>query len=440
MKVLKPVRWKEGMFLRPQHFQQYDRYLESREARRLQAIEHHHWGLLNFEIDENSLNNYVFNVTTLSAVLPDGSVVDYPENSQLEGRPFDAMLKELGKPLEVSLGVRQREDRTAQTLENGAAESTARFQASMEESYDLELGRDPVQLERLVYKLRLFFGDEPTDGFDTIPLARLMLTGDTGKPVKADPAFSPPVLLVSASTALHAAARAVVERIALVARDLGQKRGSSDPDPLILYYGLSGSLPVLRDMVTEGHVHPRRLYQEMARLAGALLYRDKEGRSYDEIPLYDHRAPGPGFERIRQLILELSEVVIEQRYRRCPFEREGDRYSVVLPSDAKAAGARFLLEVNATDSVPNLPTLLLGAKISNPSRLDTLRDHALPGVGTEPQSGPPTELPPGQTATYFRLKSEAPEWGTHVVPTGELSVYMLNAPADVKMNLIVVLP
>ena len=62
MKVHKPVRWKEGMFLRPQHFQQYDRYLESREARRIQALEQHHWGLLHCEIDENSLNNYVFNI------------------------------------------------------------------------------------------------------------------------------------------------------------------------------------------------------------------------------------------------------------------------------------------------------------------------------------------------------------------------------------------
>jgi type VI secretion system protein ImpJ len=368
MKVHKPVRWKEGMFLRPQHFQQHDRYLESREARRLQAVEQYHWGLLHCEIDENSLNNYVFNVASMSAVLPDGSVIDYPENAALEGRPFDAMLREIGQPLDVVVGIREREDRSAQTLENGGAEAHARFKSSMEEAYDLEIGRDPVQVERLVYKLRLFLGDEPTDGFETLPLARLMLTGDTGHPVRADPTFSPPVLVLGASPSLHAAARAVVERLSLVLRDLGQQRGGNDPDPLILYYGMSGSLPVLKDMVQQGQVHPRRVYQELARLAGALLYRDKEGRSSEEIPAYDHRQPGPVFDRLRQLIIELSEIVIQQPYRRCTMERDGERFKVTLPAEAKQAGARFFLEVSAVEAAPQLGTLILGAKASNLSR------------------------------------------------------------------------
>ena len=38
MKIVKPVRWKEGMFLRPQHFQQLDLYLEARENCRLAAV------------------------------------------------------------------------------------------------------------------------------------------------------------------------------------------------------------------------------------------------------------------------------------------------------------------------------------------------------------------------------------------------------------------
>ena len=51
MKVLKPMRWKEGMFLRPQHFQHYDLYLESREVNRFHAAESYYWGLLRMEID-----------------------------------------------------------------------------------------------------------------------------------------------------------------------------------------------------------------------------------------------------------------------------------------------------------------------------------------------------------------------------------------------------
>jgi len=193
-------------------------------------------------------------------------------------------------------------------------------------------------------------------------------------------------------------------------------------------------------MIQEGHVHPRAVYRELARLAGALFYRDKEGRSSEEIPPYDHRDPGPAFDRLRQLIVELSEIVIQQPYRRTPMEREADIFKASLPAEAKQPGARFFLEVKAGESASRLSTLLMGAKVSNPSRIETLRNHALPGVPTEVQSGQPTELPPGQTATYFRLKHEETEWGTHVAPAGELTVFMMGAPADVSVNVIVVLP
>jgi len=442
MKTLKPMRWKEGMFLRPQHFQQYDLYLESREVSRFQALESCDWGLLGCEIDSDSLNNFVFKLDAFSAVLPGGTLVDVPENAAVASRPFETHMTEVGRPLDVKIGVRGSEGRGPQTRAEGEATGDTRYLAAEQEVYDIDAGRDPVPQERLVYNLRLFFGDEPTDGYEAIPLARLVRTGDIGNPVKHDPAFSPPALIVAASPVLMEAARAVVERLTLVLRDLAQQRGGHDPEPLILYYGLSGSLPVLKEMVQDGTVHPRRLYHELVRLAGALYYREKEGRSAEEIPNFDHAAPAPIFTHLRDLIVELSEIVIVQSWRRCPFAKQGDQFLVALPGDAKTAGAQFYLELEAEDSVQKVPMLIMAAKSSNPSRIDTLRAHALPGVPTEAQPGPPPQLPPGQTAKYFRLRHEDPrnEWSTHVLPSGELVVFIMNAPEDIKMNLIVTLP
>jgi hypothetical protein len=38
------------------------------------------------------------------------------------------------------------------------------------------------------------------------------------------------------------------------------------------------------------------------------------------------------------------------------------------------------------------------------------------------------------------LKHETNEWSAHVVPANELMVFVMGAPEDVKVNLIVVLP
>ena len=78
------------------------------------------------------------------------------------------------------------------------------------------------------------------------------------------------------------------------------------------------------------------------------------------------------------------------------------------------------------------------AKISTPGRMDTLRQFALPGISTEPLAGAPPELPAGQTANFFRLKlEEGTEWSTYVVPGGALAVFLINAPQDVKLTLVV---
>ncbi len=440
MKLHKPIRWKEGLFLKPQHFQQFDLFLEAREFARSRAVTPHAWGLTRLVLDEEALSTFVFQVEKLQAVFPDGTLVDAPVNARVDSRPFEKLMTEVGRPLQVTLGIRALEGNGPYTLSRPDATSDARHFSAEEECYDLDAGRDPFPLERLVYHLRVFMGDEPTDGYSTLPLARLVRTGDVGRPVEHDPQFAPPALSLAASDVLYKAARAVVERLTVVLRDLGQQRGGNDPDPLILYYGLSGSLPVLREMVQKGEVHPRQLYFELARLAGALFYRDKQGRNAEEIPVYDHAQPAPTFLRLRDLIAELSEIVIRRAYRRCPMEREGDLFSVALPQEAKQSGARFFLEVESAESKDRVPLLVMAAKISHPGRIEHLRKHALPGVPTEAQPGPPPELPVGQKGAYFRLKYEETEWTTHVVPSGELAAFILNAPKDVRVNLIVVLP
>jgi len=76
-----------------------------------------------------------------------------------------------------------------------------------------------------------------------------------------------------------------------------------------------------------------------------------------------------------------------------------------------------------------------------PSRLEHLKQFALPGVATEAQAGPPPELPPGQKGTYFKLKIEdGTEWTTHVVPAGQLTAFLRDCPSDVRIALVVVFP
>ena len=50
------VIWQEGMLLRPQHFQQNDRYFEHQLKVRTQKLDSYAWGFFELEIDRQFLN------------------------------------------------------------------------------------------------------------------------------------------------------------------------------------------------------------------------------------------------------------------------------------------------------------------------------------------------------------------------------------------------
>jgi type VI secretion system protein ImpJ len=72
------IIWSEGMFLRPQHFQQNDRYLESLIQNRCGPMRPYSWGIEELEIDQEALNLGKIEIAKCKAILPDGTTLNIP--------------------------------------------------------------------------------------------------------------------------------------------------------------------------------------------------------------------------------------------------------------------------------------------------------------------------------------------------------------------------
>ncbi|HAW26435.1 MAG TPA: type VI secretion system baseplate subunit TssK, partial [Pseudomonas sp.] len=70
------VIWQEGMLLRPQHFQQSDRYYDAQLKQRTQKLGHYAWGFFGLEIDRQFLNMGKLVLSQASGLLPDGSLFE----------------------------------------------------------------------------------------------------------------------------------------------------------------------------------------------------------------------------------------------------------------------------------------------------------------------------------------------------------------------------
>ena len=74
--TMQKVIWQEGMLLRPQHFQQSDRYYDYQLKTRTRTLELYAWGFFDLEIDRQSLNTGKLVVNQASGILPDGTLFE----------------------------------------------------------------------------------------------------------------------------------------------------------------------------------------------------------------------------------------------------------------------------------------------------------------------------------------------------------------------------
>ena len=79
----KRVIWSEGLFLRPQHFQQQDRYLERYTELRAGSLRSNAWGFTHLELEPDLLTIGKLGVRAARGVFPDGTPFSMPDDDPL---------------------------------------------------------------------------------------------------------------------------------------------------------------------------------------------------------------------------------------------------------------------------------------------------------------------------------------------------------------------
>src|SRR5260370_1657351 len=82
------VVWSEGLFLRPHHLQQTDRYLEHLVENRARHISPYPWGFSYLELDRDLAQQSKLSVRRAAGIMPDGTSFDVPGDSPIP-EPID---------------------------------------------------------------------------------------------------------------------------------------------------------------------------------------------------------------------------------------------------------------------------------------------------------------------------------------------------------------
>src|SRR5688572_25479256 len=77
------VVWSEGLFLRPQHLQQNDRYVERVVDLKTAALRSHGWGFSELKLDGDLLKLGKLAIAAAKGVFPDGTPFSMPDDDAL---------------------------------------------------------------------------------------------------------------------------------------------------------------------------------------------------------------------------------------------------------------------------------------------------------------------------------------------------------------------
>jgi len=411
------VHWGEGMLLKPQHFQLFQRYLTGTLNGVVGGLQPYAWGVRRLDLDEAALENFTVSITFLDARLPDGTVVRVPDNSDLPDLDIKKALEEAeGGPVEIRLGVPLPRSRSANLVgpEEAPDGLPRRYRLDEIEMGDENTGSNPDTVEVRRLNARLFLpGDEAREHSSTLPVLRILRKGEDDFLPDVDRSFVAPTVELEGSPRLKEIAREVLHRataranalaevITSQSMDFAVEAGGS-PEMLLKLHVLNGFLAHYQPFLLIPRLHPVHVFCELTRLAGELAIFTGDRRT-PPLPRYDHGNPGPCFEEVFTLLNDLLGRMYITRAPHRPFESWG-RYRVAgLNPEWLDARNRFYIAVDSDlDAEEVVHIMARQVSIGSKASIEDLAKHVLPGITRRVEERTPTALPERPRRVYFRL-------------------------------------
>jgi type VI secretion system protein ImpJ len=444
------VVWNEGMLLTPHHFQQSDNYFEELLTSRLASLAPYEWGVLDQQLNRESIANGYVELVRCTAVLPDGLLVTIPDTDPApDPRPVEGHFDPAAERLDVYLAIPAKRVGAANFQGNGSdGGHRIRYLQSPSVVVDETTGENEQQIAVARGNFRLLFAGELRDGYSTIKIAELTRTA-TGQLALSE-SYIPPALSVSSSPWLVNLLRQIVEILITKSTTLGEQRRqrstsladftTSEVAAFWLLHTVNSAIPGLAHLFRTRVVHPERLYFELAELAGALMTFATD-RHPKDIVRYEHTDLYTTFSALAAEIRDLLDTVIPTRC--VPIPLENARPSIYVgrvEDDRLLQEAGFFLGVKAqipeSQLITRVPRII---KIASRDTIDAVVGSALPGVTITHASPPPAPIPTRVGYHYFGLDSIGPFWD-RIRGSKSIAVYVPDEFQDVKLEMYAVKP
>ena len=422
----KPI-WSQGTFMRPQHFQQQERYWASFVNDLLSGRSGHGWGLRRLEIDHAALELGRLAVTRVALILPDGTPMSAPGIADLP--PPRALGPEAqGKRVLLALPTVGPDTPEVSSAEaTGAERRWRRTSVSLRDTSSEDDEYCEVQLGRLAPVLVL--EGEPADTYETVPIARVASASDTE--ITLDENYLPPVTNCRCHPAYMRTLRDILSTLHRRAGHLASQidpntaMGMSDTLDFLLLQMVNRYKAAFAHMGQLEHIAPERVYAATAELAGELSTFLPDRRA-ETPPAYDHADPGPGWRRLVQTVSSALGRISDRHGVEFPLQHQSNgAWGATIHDRGLLDDGRFIVVVRTS-----APREITGSRIERRLKvcsMDRMREIValqLSGIPCTVVSVVPPGLPYYPNATYLEVDRTADLW-EEVRSSGTVAIYLV---------------
>jgi type VI secretion system protein ImpJ len=415
MSHINKVVWSEGMFLRPQHFQQQERYIESYAQRCVASSSGFFWGFSALEIDANALRLGMVVVQHAVGIMPDGTPFDLNED-KIQPLAFD--FPKNAKNVKICLVLPPAREGAENVIYDEKDASTARFRAVAFKTGDgNEAGAQEAEIQVGRPRFRLELETNVAQGWTAMGMLRA-IERQTNNELRIDSDYIPPTLhcgkqknlagfIAELAALLEQRSEALAGRLSA-----GGRGGISEVGDFLLLTFINRWHPLTVHLSRVDLLHPERLYADLICLGGELSSFSAANRRSPEYSPYVHDDLQATFKSIMDSLRKALAIVLDQTVIRIELEtRKFGVRTAVIPDRSLLSQASFVLAMNA-----NMPSEKIQAqfpaqtKIGPVERIRDLINLQLPGVPLRALPVAPRELPFHAGYSYFEIDTRHELW------------------------------
>ncbi|MFM2592519.1 type VI secretion system baseplate subunit TssK [Vibrio harveyi] len=404
--------WCEGMFLRPQHFQQSERAFEH-EFKGLNRFQQpYNWGVYQVRINPNSLKEGVVEIEKLEAILPDMTLIELQNVNEV----LPPLLVEKGTQntlVKVVVASSSLKEKMIADVSEGVV---SRYVLNDLDVIDVQTGQDEERIQVASLNVALKVSNDNLSGFVELPILKIKEVTAEGA-ILLDEEYTPPHLNVLKDQAMLACLKNVTGmtkiRADVVSQRLVQgKAASASAVDFIMLQMLNRYETILRHLGQLEQVHPLEFVTLLRGYVGELSTFSSKNKRAPLLIDYEHSNLTSTISELNQVLSQYLSVVLDQTANKLPLEvRQLGIRVTPLPDKRLLESSQFVLAVKADTSTDEIRRLVPAQlKLGPAEQIRDLINNQINGINVAPLNVVPRQIPYQTGYVYFEVIKKGPFW------------------------------